>query len=411
LGAACLSTTSADDTDITGSPQDDDGSGDNQDDGGGALSRLPLGKLSENQRCAPLSRHTGGSDLATACMLRVETSGRVSDGGQQRNGDDMGVAVDSGLLQMGELSDSSAKMAALQLADGEELDVRVSSKPESREQECVITQVTCADGPQTIRRPNSVHGPDPVGGPDGGAFGWRRKFRNLLCCLAPGMHADRYFRARTAEGESVSAVARFPPVPEYPGWVGEAVLPPLDPADHGKKTLVLDLDETLVHSSFKPVPHADYVIPVEIDGKSVDVYVQKRPYLEEFMARIAPVFEVVVFTASLGKYADPLMDQMDKLGHIKHRLFREACAPFEGNYVKDLKCLGRKLEDVIIVDNSPHSYVFQPENAVPIGTFIDNLNDEELMEILPILTAASGTKDVRQLLPLRTGVGSVMGLR
>lgn len=57
LGAACLSTTSADATDITGSPQDDDGSGDNQDDGGGALSRLPLGKLSENQRCAPLSRY------------------------------------------------------------------------------------------------------------------------------------------------------------------------------------------------------------------------------------------------------------------------------------------------------------------------------------------------------------------
>ena len=33
------------------------------------------------------------------------------------------------------------------------------------------------------------------------------------------------------------------------------------------QTLVLDLDETLVHSSFRPVPNPDYVIPVEIDGK------------------------------------------------------------------------------------------------------------------------------------------------
>ena len=35
----------------------------------------------------------------------------------------------------------------------------------------------------------------------------------------------------------------------------------------GKKTLVLDLDETLVHSSFKPIDNADIVQPVEIDGK------------------------------------------------------------------------------------------------------------------------------------------------
>ena len=44
---------------------------------------------------------------------------------------------------------------------------------------------------------------------------------------------------------------------------------------------------------------------------------------------------------------------------------------------QDLLCLGRPLEDSIIVDNSPHSYVFQPENALPIGTFIDDPNDRE----------------------------------
>ena len=46
---------------------------------------------------------------------------------------------------------------------------------------------------------------------------------------------------------------------------------------------VLDLDETLVHSSFRPVPHADFVIPVEIDGRLVDVYVLKRPHVDEFL--------------------------------------------------------------------------------------------------------------------------------
>ncbi len=73
--------------------------------------------------------------------------------------------------------------------------------------------------------------------------------------------------------------------------------------DRGKKTLVLDLDETLVHSSFKPIPNPDYIIPVEIEGKIVDVYVLKRPWLDHFMGTIAGRFEVVVFTASLSKYA------------------------------------------------------------------------------------------------------------
>lgn len=75
-------------------------------------------------------------------------------------------------------------------------------------------------------------------------------------------------------------------------------------------------------------------------------------------------FEVIVFTASLAKYADPLLDLLDKTSCVRWRLFRESCYPYEGNYVKDLTCLGRPLKDVIIVDNSPHSYIFHPYNAV-----------------------------------------------
>jgi hypothetical protein len=74
---------------------------------------------------------------------------------------------------------------------------------------------------------------------------------------------------------------------------------------------------------------------------------------------------------------------------------RESCCPYEGNYVKDLQCLGRDLSTTIIVDNSPHSYVFQPENAVPIGTFIDDMEDQELLEITPILMGVAQVDDVR----------------
>jgi carboxy-terminal domain RNA polymerase II polypeptide A small phosphatase len=80
------------------------------------------------------------------------------------------------------------------------------------------------------------------------------------------------------------------------------LLPPIHPSDSGKKCLIIDLDETLVHSSFKPTPiKADFVVPVEIDGIKHDVYVLKRPHVDEFLKRMGEIFECVLFTASLSK--------------------------------------------------------------------------------------------------------------
>lgn len=151
--------------------------------------------------------------------------------------------------------------------------------------------------------------------------------RSILCCLAPP--AAQPYPARD-EGP---VVIRPPPLPDLPHWP-EPVIGPPAAHDVGKKTLVLDLDETLVHSSFRPVPSPDYVIPVEIDGRIVDVYVLKRPYVDHFLRAVGQRFEVVVFTASLGKYADPLLDLLDRSGVVRWRLFREACYPFDGSYVK-----------------------------------------------------------------------------
>ena len=93
--------------------------------------------------------------------------------------------------------------------------------------------------------------------------------------------------------------------------------------------------------------------------------------------------------------SDPLLDLLDEGGVIRWRLFRESCCPYEGNYVKNLLCLGRDLAHVIIVDNSPHSYIFQPDNALPIGTFIDDPEDGELLDILPVLLSVERVDDIR----------------
>ena len=88
-----------------------------------------------------------------------------------------------------------------------------------------------------------------------------------------------------------TAAASVPPQPI-------SLLPPLEGE---KPCLVLDLDETLVHSSFQPVAGVDYVLPVVIEGYTHQVYVRKRPYCDEFLLEASKYFEVVVFTASLSK--------------------------------------------------------------------------------------------------------------
>jgi RNA polymerase II subunit A small phosphatase-like protein len=67
------------------------------------------------------------------------------------------------------------------------------------------------------------------------------------------------------------------------------------------KTLVLDLDETLVHSTFDYVENYDLVIPIEIEGSCFNIYVSVRPGAFEFIEELSDYYEIVIFTASLSK--------------------------------------------------------------------------------------------------------------
>lgn len=183
----------------------------------------------------------------------------------------------------------------------------------------------------------------------------------------------------------------------YSKATSDTLLPPQVSELEGRKTLVLDLDETLVHSSFKPVLNCDLTLEITFEGILSRVYVMKRPGISKFLKRMSELFEVVVFTASLGNYADPLLDLIDKERVIAHRLFRESCVLQNGCYVKDLSVLGRDLKNVIIVDNSPISYSLQPQNAVPITTWFDNKRDRELYKLVPILEELALVEDVTQV--------------
>lgn len=175
------------------------------------------------------------------------------------------------------------------------------------------------------------------------------------------------------------------------------LLHPRQPSDE-KKCIVIDLDETLVHSSFKPVSNADFIVPVEIEGVIHQVYVLKRPHCDEFLKRMGEMFECVLFTASLAKYADPVADLLDPNKTFSARLFRESCVFHRGNYVKDLSRLGRDIRKVVIIDNSPQSYIFHPDNAVPVTSWFDDPNDTELLDLIPFFEALDKVDNVLTVL-------------
>jgi RNA polymerase II subunit A small phosphatase-like protein len=88
---------------------------------------------------------------------------------------------------------------------------------------------------------------------------------------------------------------------------------------------VLDLDETLVHSAFKEPERFDIKLPVKIEERDFIVYVQIRPGTFQFLSEMAKHYEVIIYTASLSKYADPLMNILDPEKLCTSRLFREHC--------------------------------------------------------------------------------------
>lgn len=63
-------------------------------------------------------------------------------------------------------------------------------------------------------------------------------------------------------------------------------------------TLVLDLDETLIHASIDPRDSHDFKISLKDNGSAIDIFVDMRPYVKEFLIEVSKHFEVVLFTAA-----------------------------------------------------------------------------------------------------------------
>ena len=153
-------------------------------------------------------------------------------------------------------------------------------------------------------------------------------------------------------------------------------------------TLVLDLDETLIH--FKANPNNEESGTIRI-----------RPYLYNFLEKIKKYYELVVFTAATQEYADPIINALEqKKKYFDYRLYRIHTIIIDNDFVKDISKLGRDLSKIIIVDNMEQNYKLQKNNGITIRPFWGKDNeDSALIDLLEILI-----KIAERNLDVRTGL-------
>eukprot|EP00347_Sterkiella_histriomuscorum_P021086 403335311 len=202
--------------------------------------------------------------------------------------------------------------------------------------------------------------------------------------------------------QSLQYVKNFLKQPKYEEISNKRVNLPRFRRTNINKTIIFDLDETLVHCVEDIVnSKADRLIKVQFpNGEVATAGINIRPYALECLRRASQLFQIVVFTASHKSYADVVLDILDPKHEIfDMRLYRESCVRTQdGVYVKDLRIFEhcRSLSDLVLVDNAVYSFGYQLENGIPIIPFYEDKEDEELLHLSQYLEClAKNGGDVR----------------
>lgn len=203
----------------------------------------------------------------------------------------------------------------------------------------------------------------------------------------------------------------------------ELLLPERSTKDEGKMTVVLDMDETLLHSVFMEdslsllgklkgmamleEKDKDSIIQQHLENSDLvlnicgdTIGVKLRPGLQIFLRKLSKKFEVVLYTAADRRYAEPLLNQIDPhRKYLPHRLYREHTINYRGTkYIKDLSRLGRDLKKVVLIDNNMIAMRAFPNNSILVKDYYGDEEDHELETMWAILTEIRKLPDVRPTL-------------
>ena len=193
-----------------------------------------------------------------------------------------------------------------------------------------------------------------------------------------------------------------------------------------KYTIVLDMDETLGHlitNEIKTNNFSNYGYLISDDKNNFNKNSENkdkiktglfliRPYTKYFLNELRNLnYEIVVFTAGTKEYCDKVLDILDINNNlINFRLYRAHLSLRNINQdVKDLSLLGRDLNKIIMIDNLPENYKLQKDNGLPINSWIGDINDSSLKDLLIIMKyiVKNNINDVREIIKkIKTQLGN-----
>jgi len=148
------------------------------------------------------------------------------------------------------------------------------------------------------------------------------------------------------------------------------LLPDPDPIFERPYTLVLSMEDLLIHSEWT---------------REHGWRMAKRPGVDYFLRYLSQYYELVIFTSQPWAVAEPIIRKLDPYHIVTWPLFREATRYENGEYIKDLEYLNRDLSKVIILDTKASHVQKQPENAIVLKPWEGNVQDKELVSLIPFL--------------------------
>jgi carboxy-terminal domain RNA polymerase II polypeptide A small phosphatase len=163
--------------------------------------------------------------------------------------------------------------------------------------------------------------------------------------------------------------------------------------------LILDLDETLIHSSEHELERA-------ADFRVGSYFTYKRPHLESFLEVCFQHFEVAVWTASTEDYASEIVAEIFGTRALKFFWSRERCTLRyfedigERMYTKPLakvRKLGFDLTRVIAVDDKAENFYDAYGNLVQVRSFLSDSSDTELQKLAQYLPRLARETNIRKL--------------
>lgn len=206
------------------------------------------------------------------------------------------------------------------------------------------------------------------------------KFQNLLYSAAmtvPAKAIELYLDLRRLVEEQVQGFSEP---------CAEKLLPDLHPAEQHVFTLVLDLQETLIHYDWTR-------------EKGWQTF--KRPGVDAFLEHLAQFYEIVVYSDEQSMFVDPVVERLDPKHCIRYRLSKAATKYQNGKHYRDLSKLNRNPAKILYLSGHALEGCLQHENCVPIKPWKKNdADDTALLDFIPFLefVARTSPSDIRQVL-------------